>query len=211
MSSWIKLHRSLKDWEWYDDKNAVLLLIHLLVSVNYEDKKWHGNEVKAGSLITSWTNLSKECGLTVKQTRVAMKKLEECGEVARLRADKWQVVTLIKWEKLQCTENKRAGKRADKGQLKGRQRATTKEYKEIKEVKNIYREFDHLSISVDEVERLKGKYTVEQIDDMLDRIQNYSKNTSYKDLNLTLQNWLKREYPEQKTRSQKAKDLINNF
>lgn len=211
MSSWIKLHRSLKDWEWYDDKNAVLLLIHLLVSVNYEDKKWHGIDVKAGSLITSWANLSKDCGLTVKQTRVAMKKLEECGEVARLRADKWQVVTLIKWEKLQCTENKRAGKRAEEGQLKGRQRATTKEYKEIKEVKNIYREFDHLSISVDEVERLKGKYTVEQIDDMLDRIQNYSKNTSYKDLNLTLQNWLKREYPEQKTRSQKAKDLINNF
>jgi len=61
---WIKLHRSIKDWEWYDDTNATRLLIHLLVTVNYEDKKWKGNTIKAGSLAFSWDTLSNELGLT---------------------------------------------------------------------------------------------------------------------------------------------------
>ena len=62
MSGWIKLHRSLKDWEWYEDHNATRLLVHLLVSVNYENKQWRGQEVKAGTFITSWENLSLETG-----------------------------------------------------------------------------------------------------------------------------------------------------
>lgn len=137
MSGWIKLHRSLLDWEWYDDFNATRLLIHLLVSVNYEDKKWKGQEVKAGSMVMSWDTLSKSVGLSVKQCRVAMQKLENSGEVARKRADQWQVVTLCKWEKMQGCDDNRADDRAFRGQSEGRQRATTKEYKEYKEVKEL--------------------------------------------------------------------------
>jgi len=139
-SGWIKLHRSLSDWEWYDDHNASRLLIHLLISVNYEDKIWKGQDVKAGSMILSWNTLSKSVGLSVKQCRVAMKKLESSGEVARYRADKWQAVTLCKWDKLQGGDDERAGNRADKGQFEGRKRATTKEYKEYKEVKELKKE-----------------------------------------------------------------------
>jgi len=76
MIGWIKLHRSLKDWEWYDDHSTTRLLIHLLVSVNYEDKTWKGQEVKAGTLITSWESLASETGLSVKQVRTAMSQLE---------------------------------------------------------------------------------------------------------------------------------------
>ena len=39
MIGWIKLHRTLKDWEWYDDINATRLLVHLLISVNYQLKQ----------------------------------------------------------------------------------------------------------------------------------------------------------------------------
>jgi hypothetical protein len=129
MSGWIKLHRSLKDWQWYDDHSATRLLIHLLVSVNHEDKTWKGQDLKAGQLVTSWENLSKETGLSVKQLRVAMTKLEASQEVTRYATNKWQVVSLVKWEKLQGCEPK-------EGKQKGRQRATTKEYKEDK--KEIY-------------------------------------------------------------------------
>ena len=125
MSSWIKLHRSLKDWEWYDDHNATRLLLHLLISVNYKDKEWKGQTIKAGTYVTSWENLSKEIGLSVKQTRVAMDKLERSKEVARYTTNKWQAVSLIKWDKLQCEE-------VEKGKQTDKQRATTKESKEIK-------------------------------------------------------------------------------
>jgi hypothetical protein len=125
MSSWIKLHRSLKDWEWYDDHNATRLLLHLLISVNYKDKEWKGQTIKAGTYVTSWENLAKEIGLSVKQTRVAMDKLERSKEVARYTTNKWQAVSLIKWDKLQCEE-------VEKGKQTDKQRATTKESKEIK-------------------------------------------------------------------------------
>jgi hypothetical protein len=125
MSSWIKLHRSLKDWEWYDDHNATRLLLHLLISVNYKDKEWKGQTIKAGTYVTSWENLAKEIGLSVKQTRVAMDKLERSKEVARYTTNKWQAITLIKWDKLQCED-------VEKGKQQVKQRATTKESKEIK-------------------------------------------------------------------------------
>jgi len=71
MSGWIKLHKTLKDWEWYDDHNATRLLVHLLVSVNYKDKEWKGQTIKAGTYVTSWENLAKEIGLTkeIKETK----------------------------------------------------------------------------------------------------------------------------------------------
>lgn len=125
MSSWIKLHRSLKDWEWFDDHNATRLLLYLLISVNYKDKEWKGQTIKAGSYVTSWENLAKEIGLSVKQTRVAMDKLERSKEVARYTTNKWQAISLIKWDKLQCEE-------PNEDKQTGRQRATTKESKEIK-------------------------------------------------------------------------------
>ena len=127
MSGWIKLHKTLKDWEWYDDHNATRLLVHLLLSVNYEDKTWKGQTIKAGSCVTSWENLAKEIGLSVKQTRTAMAKLEASKEVARYTTNKWQAITLIKWDKLQveCTKE---------GRQTGKPRATTKESKEIKNI-----------------------------------------------------------------------------
>lgn len=125
MSGWIKLHRSLKDWEWYDDHNATRLLLHLLLSVNYEDRTWKGQTIKAGTIVTSWENLAKEIGLSVKQIRTAMDKLESSQEVTRYATNKWQAITLVKWEKLQiiCDQD---------GKQQGKQRATTKESKEIK-------------------------------------------------------------------------------
>lgn len=61
--------------------------------------------------------------------------------------------------------------------------------------KDIYRAFAHLSISVDDYNRQIDKgWTTEQIDNTLDAIYNFRGNTKYKDLNLLLQNWLRREY-----------------
>ena len=77
MEGWVKLHRSLFDWEWYDDIETFRLFIHCLLKANHKDANWRGKEIRKGSFITSYNKLSKETGLSIKVVRNRLKKLEK--------------------------------------------------------------------------------------------------------------------------------------
>lgn len=84
MEGWIKIFRQMIDWEWYKDVPTKTLFIHLLLTANYEDKKWKGITIKRGQLITSLNHLSEETGLSKQQVRTALKKLVATHEVTQL-------------------------------------------------------------------------------------------------------------------------------
>ena len=62
---------------------------------------------------------------------------------------------------------------------------------------NIYRSFNHLSISQKEYLKLLEEYKKENIDEVLDSIENYKQNKKYKSLYLTAKKWLKRNHSTQ--------------
>ena len=62
---------------------------------------------------------------------------------------------------------------------------------------DIYRRFNHLSISQKEYLKLLEEYKKENIDEVLDSIENYKQNKKYKSLYLTAKKWLKRNQSTQ--------------
>ena len=57
MSGWVKIHRQITEWEWYRDANTFRVFMHLLLSANYEDKRWRNIDVLRGQIITGRVEL----------------------------------------------------------------------------------------------------------------------------------------------------------
>jgi hypothetical protein len=60
----------------------------------------------------------------------------------------------------------------------------------------IVHSFLHLSINQEELDKLKEKFSEEDIFDCFDKIENYKDNKKYKSLYLTANTWLKKDYKE---------------
>lgn len=123
MAGWIKLHRKFLEWEWYNDIPCKVLALHLILSANFEENKYKGFVLKKGQLLVTWETLSSETGLTFKQVRRAVKKLEIGQFLGRERAGKNTLITICNYESYQQKENPlgqgKGRKRAGKGQEKG--------------------------------------------------------------------------------------------
>lgn len=100
-NGYIKLYRSLLDWEWYDDTVTKCLFLHLLLTVNAYDEDWKGIVIKRGSRVSSYTKLSEELHFTIKQIRTGIQHLERTGEVARTAYPRFTVFTVTNYDAYQ--------------------------------------------------------------------------------------------------------------
>lgn len=151
-SGWIKLHRKMTEWEWYTDHNTFILFMHLLLTVNYEDKKWRGVDVKRGQILTGRLKLSEETGLSEKAIRTALNKLKTTGEIVIKTASKYSVITICNYDKYQSQDSDDGpAERPAYGPTKGQQRATTKEVKKE-------RKKEHSSLSQERFDLFWEKY-----------------------------------------------------
>jgi len=136
---WVKIHRKIKDWEWYDDAIVFRVFIHLVLSVNHVDKKWRGKLVKRGQLITSYQHLSDELSknkkhkVGVQSIRTALNKLKSTGELTSESTNEYTIITVGNYNDYQTT-NKRINKRLTNEQQTTNKRLTTT--KELKNEKN---------------------------------------------------------------------------
>lgn len=72
--------------------------------------------------------------------------------------------------------------------------------------KDIYRSFAHLSITNADVEKLLDKYSINEIDDVLDSIENFKGNKKYTSLYLTANKWLSKN--KKSTEVEEPKELL---
>lgn len=135
----IKLFRSLLDWEWHDDPNTLTVFIHCLLLANYKDSKWHGKDIPKGCFVSSISSLAKKTGLSEKSVRTAVKHLKEAGNLASESTNRYTIFKVENYDLYQDGGEQDGSQGAGKGQAKGRQRATSKESKKErnKEIKNL--------------------------------------------------------------------------
>lgn len=130
-SGWIKLHRSLLEWEWFTEPHTCHLFTYLILAANHRDGSYRGTPVKRGQLITGRQSLSERTGLSEKQVRTALKRLVGSSEIATEASNRYTLITVMNYDKYQQLEPVQEEEKADegptdgpaKGQPEGQQRA----------------------------------------------------------------------------------------
>ena len=215
--NWIKLYRKMKRWEWYDDIPTKVLFIELLLTVNIEDKRWHGMTIHRGEIVTSTAKLAASTGLSEMQIRRALKNLESTNEITKRTTNKYTVINVENYSIYQEKPSEDNKQITNKQQSNNNQTTTTKEYKEYKEYKE--RERDALPLvasgrkknvflTADEKEKIKT--TFENHNKLINKIGDIIANSSrnYPDHDALLWKIAEEDgWPKKKKQHESAREL----
>lgn len=125
---WIKIHRKIIDWEWFDYPGMFRLFFYLLVSANIADKQWRGMVIKRGQLVISCAELAKKMGFTRQQIRSRLANLSSTNEITTKTTNKYTIITVCNYDRYQL-------KNSTQQPANNHQITTTKERKNNKEEK----------------------------------------------------------------------------
>lgn len=142
--NYIKINRTILDWEWYGNINTKLLFFHILLKANWRDGKFEGSVIPRGSFVSSYPRLAEECSLTINELRTALKHLVLTGEITVKAYPKYSVFTVKNYCEYQDVNSQITGEpQADHSQTTGKPQSinsllTTIEErkKEKKDIKN---------------------------------------------------------------------------
>ena len=101
MEGWIKLHRKLIGWEWYQDSNMVHLFIHLLLSANHKPGNWKGIDLERGQLITGRNKLSEQTGISHQSIRTCLERLKSTNELTIKSTNQYSILTICNYDDYQ--------------------------------------------------------------------------------------------------------------
>ena len=137
-NGFVKLPRTILEWEWYDHPEVSRVYIHLLLKVNYATARWRGMEILEGEHITSTAKLSTELNMSEFKVRESLSKLEKTGFLKKTTTNKFTKLKLLQYgadgnnTDLKLKQN--VVQTPDKIQSKHNQTTTNKNNKENKEV-----------------------------------------------------------------------------
>ena len=98
MEGYIKLPRSLAEWEWVNEPNTLAVYIHLLFMAEFRDCRYKGHEIRRGQLVTTVANLSEQSGLSIQQTKTALNRLKSTNKITIKSTTKFSIITLIEYD-----------------------------------------------------------------------------------------------------------------
>lgn len=157
---YIKLFRSMTDWEWYQDTNTKAVFLHLLLNANLEETRFMNHVIPKGGLVIGRKRLATDLGISERSVRTALKHLKMTNEVTIETTNRFSIVTIVNWEKYQANPKRVTSKTASQvtnnRPTSDQQVTTEKEYKN-KELKNIKEEIhkEENPISISDYEKVQ--------------------------------------------------------
>lgn len=137
-NGFVKLSRSILEWEWYDHPDVFRIYIHLLIKANYAPAKWRGIEIFEGEHITSINKLSKELLMSEFKVRESLLKLKNTSYIDVITTNKFTRLKLVKSvvynNSADINHKQISGLTSNKSQSNQEQTATNKKNKEKKEI-----------------------------------------------------------------------------
>jgi uncharacterized phage protein (TIGR02220 family) len=115
---YIKLHRGLLGWEWFDSPKHLIVFMYCLLRANHKDRKWRGTLIKAGSFVTSYESIAKCTNLTLNQVRIALRDLQDTQEITKQSSRKGSIISITNWHKYQVSHTQDTQDRTIKAQSK---------------------------------------------------------------------------------------------
>jgi len=200
-NGWITLHRKIeKHWLW-DSKpfSRGQAWIDILLECNHSERKglFDGKLIttKRGQSSNSKKTWAHRWGWSISATRHFITLLENDEMISTHNARVTTVLSVLNYDTYQAQQpseesQKNLTKISDESHADTNNKV--KKAKNLKNDKNLYRRVQHLTISLDELQKLKNAGYVEaDIIDVLDAMENSSKLKNYKSGYLTALNWLK--------------------
>ena len=213
---WIKIHRKMLNWRWASSPATLSTFLHLLLLANYEDVNWRDGVIRVGQCVTSVASLSFATGLTTKQTRTALKHLQNTGEIVVKGANKYSIVTICKYAEYQFSED-------SEGQTKGKQRANKRQTKgndginkETNKEKDILSLLDrhHIPPTLEEVElfnsTLEKPINAQQFIDYYESKGWVVGKSKMKDWQASIRNWARSDNNYSKKPNRRSTDVPTN-
>lgn len=105
---YIRLFRAIEDWEWYDNPFVTKIFIHCIVKANEKQKQWRDLTIKRGQFVTSYEKLAAANGMTIQQTRTALKSLQSTNDIEYQSTNQYTVITVKKynlWQAINIRKN----------------------------------------------------------------------------------------------------------
>jgi DNA-binding transcriptional MerR regulator len=180
MSGWIRIHRQILNWEWFNKSEAVHLFMYLVLKANHKDGFWQGNEIKRGQLITSFGKISTDTNISLQTIRTLLKKFEKTNEINMQTTNKFTRITICKYDSYQTENEDTNTKVTNKQQTTNTQLTTNKNVKNNKEI--------ILDAWIDYRKQIKKPIKDATIQSILNKMENYSDQQCKHVINNSIQN-----------------------
>lgn len=133
----VKLFRKIIKSSFYQDSQYVHLWVHLLLSVNWTDKRLKINgsdrfiDLKPGQVLTSRDSLSKATGINSSKIERILKAFESEQQIEQQTYSKYRVISISNWVNYQSSEQQNeqqmnSKRTADEHKQEGKERKEVK-------------------------------------------------------------------------------------